>query len=700
MTSVVDLLRRRAEQQPDRLAYGFVPEDEIEDALTYSQLAESAAGVAQALLRRRLAGQPVVLACSSGLDFVRLFFGCLCARVLAVPANVPRRSESLGRLESIMANSGAKAVICSGETQDRFADIVSNASPLRRAAWIDVAELLHAEGAANLMSIDSEAPAFLQYTSGSTATPRGVVVTHANLMHNLRLIARNFGHTEGSRGVIWLPLHHDMGLIGGVLEPLYFGGACYLMPPQAATAEPYRWLRAISRFRATTSGGPNFAYDLCVERIPSHLRKTLDLSSWEVAFCGAEPVRSETLQRFAETFAECGFREEAFYPCYGLAESTLMVTGGDRRRAPKVVSIRRSSLQQNRVAPADPGDELTLVCCGRPDLDQEVVIVNPDTRRRCRDDQIGEIWVKGPSVARGYWRSPPATEATFGGRLADTGEGPYLRTGDLGFFHNGELAVVGRRKEVIIVRGRNHYPQDIEHTVRGSHPLLQHGCCAAFAVEVEGEDRLVLVQEARRSRLADTDALVASVRRAVANEHDLDLYALAFVKPGGVLRTTSGKIQRQACRAAYQEGRLPVFHEWKARPRRERVARPLSRDELLAAPPASRERRLQAHFRELLAIALDADIDAVDLDEPLNSLGLDSLRCLEFKHRFETELEVRLPIDVLMGGVSARQLCRILLEDVEQERPPREQFLADLVAHVQSLSEADLMLLLEQNNAR
>ncbi|MGH9362673.1 MAG: fatty acyl-AMP ligase, partial [Thermoanaerobaculia bacterium] len=352
------------------------------------------------------------------------------------------------------------------------------------------------------------------------------MVTHGNLLHNEAMIAAAFGQSASSVIVGWLPLYHDMGLIGNVLQPLFVGATCILMSPTDFLQQPWRWLDAISRYRASTSGGPNFAYELCVQKIGAEQRAGLDLSSWEVAFNGAEPVRHDTMERFARAFSPCGFRREAFYPCYGLAEATLFVSGGGKGRAPLVMAVESPALERHQVAPAAPESPSgrALVGCGRPWMGQEVAIVDPESHRRCAPGQVGEIWVAGPSVAAGYWRQPEATEQDFRARLADTGEGPFLRTGDLGFVHAGELFVAGRLKDLIILRGRNLYPQDIERTAEGSHPALRPGCGAAFSVDVEGEERLVVVQELDRNREDEAEAAAGAVRRGVAEEHEAQVY--------------------------------------------------------------------------------------------------------------------------------------------------------------------------------
>ncbi len=420
---------------------------------------------------------------------------------------------------------------------------------------------------------DADDLVFLQYTSGSTQTPKGVMVSHGNLLHNSEVMRRLFRHGPDSCGVIWLPPFHDMGLIGGLLQPLYAGFPVVLMTPGAFIQRPRRWLEAVSRYRATTSGGPNFAFELCVERVTAGTKPAagLDLGSWRVAVTGSEPIRAETLERFSRAFAPAGFRREAFFPSYGLAEATLLVSRRLLRRG-DAGSVGRFSARRfgagtppgcPRRRPTTPGGK-DLVSCGAVAPDEEVVIADPETRRRCGAGEVGEIWVRGPSVAHGYWNRPEETAAAFHARL-DDGGGPFLRTGDLGFLRGGELFVAGRIRDLIIIRGANVYPQDVERTVGACHPSLRPDGAAAFAVEADGEERLVVVQEVEALAPDDAAEVLAAVRHAVADAHQLQAYAVVLVRAGRIPRTTSGKIQRTACRTEFQEdGLAGVLASWRA----------------------------------------------------------------------------------------------------------------------------------------
>lgn len=571
ITTFVDLLDYRAKNQPERKAYTFLQDGETEvGKLTYKELDRQARAIASQLQNLDVAGCRALLLYPPGLEFIAAFFGCLYAGVVAVPAYPPRRNQNMSRLQAIVTDAQATVALTTtsllGDIETRFSES-PELSELRWLATDSIATDL--AQAWQKPDVSGDTLAFLQYTSGSTGTPKGVMVSHGNLWHNSGLIQKCFADTPESMGVSWLPPYHDMGLIGGVLQPLYVGAPTILMSPVAFMQRPFRWLEAISRCKATTSGGPNFAYDVCSRKITPEQLASLDLSSWEVAFTGAEPVRAETLEQFAATFAPCGFRKEAFLPCYGMAETTLIVSGGLKTNLPVTRKVDGAALEQNRVVVAKGKEESirTTVGCGQC-LEQNTLIVDPETLTPCLENQVGEIWVLGPSVAQGYWNQPEETTKMFQAYLADTKEGPFLRTGDLGFVQDGELFITGRLKDVIIIRGQNHYPQDIELTVERSHPALRPGCGAAFSVDVKGQERLVIVQEVERSylRKLNVNEVVSAIRQAVAAQHSLQIYATVLVKTGSIPKTSSGKIQRYACRSGFLAGSLNVIEDWSENP--------------------------------------------------------------------------------------------------------------------------------------
>ncbi len=539
-----DILRWRSEHQSDERAFSFVSDgDSGQVAITYAELDSRARGVAVALQACGARGDRALLIYPPGLDFVVALFGCLYAGWIAVPAAMPTTSERRSRLHAIARDALPTVGLTGSAVRAR---VEQELTALR---WLATDELQSSSGEdwrdAHL-ALDH--PAILQYTSGSTESPRGVVLSHGNLAHNTRQIARRFEIDPSSRGVIWLPPFHDMGLIGGILQGIQGGFPITLMSPMAFVRRPARWLETISRERATISGGPNFAYDLCVERVTPRERTGLDLSCWEVAFNGAEPVRAETLERFADAFAGSGFRREAFYPCYGLAEATLMVSGGKKSAAPTVLTL---------------DDGARLVSCGAVIDEHDLRIVEPASCVEVSPGQVGEAWVRGPSVAQGYWGQLTLTMHTFSGHLAGAGEGPFLRTGDLGFLHDGELYVTGRSKSLLVVAGRNLHAEDIENTVARSHQQGWPGGVAAVSVDDDGRERLVVLQEVSTRSEADLDHIVHAIRLRVAEQHQVPVSTIVLLRPGALPRTSSGKPRRHACRDAVLEGAVDVLREWR-----------------------------------------------------------------------------------------------------------------------------------------
>ncbi|MDF0668409.1 MAG: amino acid adenylation domain-containing protein [Nitrospira sp.] len=558
MVTLVDLARHRADSFTDRTAYTFLTDGESEACeVTYGELDRQSRAIAAWLQSLGAQGERAILLYPPGLDYIAAFFGCLYADVVAVPAYPPQRKRTLARLQAVLADSGATFALTTTKIRagvERLSRRDSGIDELKKVQWVETDAPPQAiESAWKQPALTSRTLAFLQYTSGSTGSPKGVMVSHENLLHNQRMIQQAFGHTEETTVLGWLPLYHDMGLIGNVLQPLYLGRPCVLMSPVHFMQKPYRWLSAISRYRATTSGAPNFAYDLCVRQISVAERASLDLSSWSVAFNGSEPIHAGTLDRFSETFGPCGFRREAFYPCYGLAEATLFVGGAEAGAVPVLKTVEKAAMERGEMIDGSQAGTSTrrLVGCGRTGADQQVIIVDPETRSRRHQRQVGEIWVKGASVAQGYWNRPATTAITFSATTADTIEGPFLRTGDLGVIQDGELFVVGRVKDLIIIRGRNHHPQDIEATVQESHPSLKPGGGAAFSIPINDEEQLVVVQEVVGAPTVDLDDVASEISRAVTEHHEIQVHAVVLIKPGTLPKTSSGKVQRHLCRTRF-----------------------------------------------------------------------------------------------------------------------------------------------------
>ncbi len=564
-THLVDRLRYWTEQQPTETAYYYLVDgDDEEEKLTYEQLDRRARAIGAKLVSLGMAGQRALLLYLPGLDFVCGFFGCLYAGATPVPAYPPRRNRNVSRLEDITEDAQAKAALTVCDVYERMQSNLDNAPGLKQIQWLTT-DRVEDEWADKWTrpTITPDMVGLLQYTSGSTGTPKGVVITHGNLMANCEMIVQSFEFTRDGCGMTWLPTYHDMGLLGGVLSPMYFGRPNVLMSPMAFMMKPVRWLRAITRYKVTVSGGPNFAYDLCNEKIVDEDCGGLDLSTWQVAFNGAEPIRPETLDAFSRKFARYGFRPETHYPCYGMAETTLIVTGGYKQAPPIIRVFDGRELDDGRVVPlpADHPHGRRLVGSGHARENVYLAIVNAETCSPAPAGRVGEIWVQSPSVGQGYWNKPEETERAFGGRLAGD-EAAWLRTGDLGFIDGQQLFVTGRLKDMIIVRGVNRYPQDIESTIDQASDLVRRACSAAFAVELDGKERLIVVCEVERRRDAQWDEVIEKIRRGITLDHEIAPDAVILVKAGSIPKTSSGKVQRHICRDDFLEQKLAVVAEF------------------------------------------------------------------------------------------------------------------------------------------
>ncbi|WP_426403211.1 fatty acyl-AMP ligase [Streptomyces sp. R-07] len=537
--------------------------------MTYAEMDRRARRIASVLQDRGAAGAPALLLYSSTADFLAAYVGCLYAGVVAVPAPLPGggpRGGRSDRVTSVLRDTGARLVL----TESANAPDVSRwlADSLLDGVACLATDLpgLGDPDAWRPVRTRPDDLAFLQYTSGSVSDPRGVMVSHRNLMANQHLLQQVLGTTAEDRFGGWLPHFHDMGFIAHLLHPVWLGGHSVQMSPVSFVKRPLRWLQAIDAYGVTVGGGPNFCYDLCTERITDEEIAGLDLSRWRLALNGAEPVRPATLDAFARRFAPAGLRAEALYPCYGLAEATLLVSAGAPGSPYTTTTADPAALEHGRLAPAPAAaDGRALAGCG-PATGYDLRIVDPEDRGELPPGTVGEIWLRGDSVAQGYWRRPTETEETFRATL-DDGETGFLRTGDLGVIEDGHLYVTGRLKELIILNGRNLYPQDVEHAVRGIAPALNPGVGAAFSVDAGGREQLVLVQEIRDTspdrteESADRRALVRRIQETVGVEFNVPLANVLLVPAGTVRRTTSGKIQRALMRALFLEGALRARHE-------------------------------------------------------------------------------------------------------------------------------------------
>ncbi len=682
--NLLEALRYWANALPNKVAFYYTDgETDSDQSLTYAELDHAARAVAVKILENHKPGERGLLLYPPCMEFVVGFFGCLYAGCIAVPAYPPRRSRKGARIQGIAQDCRAQFALT---TADTVAQILKDEG---MRAETQSMQLIATDSVDRSMAIqygdlpvDPKDIAVLQYTSGSTGQPKGVVLTHANLIRNSEMISVLFQNNHSKRGVSWLPMYHDMGLVGGVLSPVYMSATMTLMSPMSFMQRPIRWLKTISKYQATTSGGPNFAYQLCVDKVTEEELETLDLSSWEVAFNGAEPVRASTLQMFTEKFSRCGFRHQTHFPCYGMAETTLIVTGGPFQQKPVIRTFDSRRLDARMVTPVseDAREARGMVGCGHATANETVLIVDTETLKPLGEDLIGEIWVQSPSVGHGYWEKDELTQTTFRAKTAD-GQGPFLRTGDLGFWSEGQLYVAGRVKDLIIVRGVNRYPQDIEETVEQCHESISSSAAAAFADDSGPRERLIIAVEVQRSLESDWGPVVQAIRRAVTQVHELPPDAVVLVRHGSLPKTSSGKIQRHACLKGFRESNLRVIHQW--------LSWEDGLPEQMPMIAAATLEDLKSGFQRSSGAkkTRDPDPDVVDLvrravksvaqerakllDLDTNvivDLGLDSLERLQIAHTLENAVGGRFPEEVLQEIETVREIAEAIEQNFGKER--------------------------------
>lgn len=639
---------------PERRAYTFLANGRDEGrVLTYGLLSRLAGRCAWRLREQVEPGDRVLVLHENSLDFLIGFMGCIVAGAVAVPVpplDTSRLKRTLPRLQSVVTDCDAAAVLASAAICDELDSVAAEGAPegVRRITLDHLDEGPIFES----VPVAGDDLALLQYTSGSTSAPKGVMVTHANLLDNLARLQRAFEYGPESTTVTWMPYFHDYGLIDGLLEPLFAAASAYVISPVAFVKRPWTWLEAVSRYRATHIHGPNFAYEMCVERGVERVSSTLDLSSLVVAACAAEPVRESTAQRFIAAYRPYGFRPEAFSPAYGMAEATLVVSATPNGVPHRTRYLAAEALQAGRCVEVPPSTPRArpVVSCGAPAGEALLRIVDPETGRELPDDTVGELWLANASVASGYWKQPEESALTFGARTA-SGAGPMLRTGDLAFTHGGELYITGRLKDVVIVHGQNHYPQDIELSVEGADPAIRPTCVAAFSIEGEEGERLVIAAELGRPDV-ESEAVFAAIRSAVSEQHQLACSAIVLLPKGSIPKTSSGKIQRRACRTAYLAGAFTPLAEWKA----PEPARPAAETPAAGDGTAAWERWL----RRLLAERRRIPEAAVDSSVPFSSFGLSSLEAVEIAASIEARTQRDIPVTALWEYPSIRSFAEFL----------------------------------------
>ncbi|MEE2732357.1 MAG: AMP-binding protein [Pseudomonadota bacterium] len=688
--NLVDMLMQRAQSSGRAVYANFLNSDgEMDEQLTFRELHQSACLIGASLREQGLAGRTVLLLFLPGLDYIRAFFGCLYAGAIPVPAYPPTGTKDLQRLGKIAMDCHAGAILSNSGLLPQVTGWQSGLGITWDVPRICVDHLLWTDMPDEFIPFQAQPEdiAFLQYTSGSTGHPKGVVVTHANLLANFAQILQGFlrenpmvDWLEELRSVCWLPPFHDMGLIGGILTPIFAGAQVTLMAPMTFLRRPDVWLKSLSLQRAHISGGPNFAYDYCLQKVTDSQMQGLDLSRWKVAYNGAEPVQADVIQRFSARFASSGFDRKAFFPCYGLAEASLFVSGALGGRGARTLAADQLALQQGRfMAPGaksvDPHQE--LVSSGRIAEGTKVRIVQPDTRSACAEGEVGEIWVSGPSVAQGYWAKPTLSESTFKARIeGEASSERYLRTGDLGFRWKNELYVTGRIKELIIVAGRNLYPQDIEQTVQASHEGFRRRGGAAFGMPGSGREQLVILQELQRNGNCNNDlALMAAMAaRAVAARHGVLPTVVVLLPLNALPRTSSGKLQRVEARQRYQEGILKSLHIWRSgssqEPRKGLPESSAGMDELMHL---DWQEALCLDVQMWVAEKLDVELHHVSLDSTFVDMGMDSVEAVELVERLQERIGRPIPVIEMLRYPTVRALIEHLAEERRQHELLRQE---------------------------
>ncbi len=683
----VELLSFRAIAQPDAVAFRFLTYTATgveKETVTFQQLDARARTIAAQLLTQCQPGDRALMLYPSGIEFIAAYFGCLYAGVIAVPGYPPKRNQKLGRLLSLVQNCQAKVAMTDLQThviaQPQFADVTE----LRSLAWVVTdslpADTLRIVGqpVVELPQVSIDDIAFLQYTSGSTGDPKGVMVTHANLMANSRSIYTAMDHGPDTVFVGWLPLFHDMGLIGNVLQPVFAGIPSTLMSPASFLQRPMRWLEAIAEYRATTSGGPNFAYDLCVGSVKDEDLARLDLHSWQVAFNGAEPIRPASIKAFSDKFAICGFTPDAHYACYGMAETTLIITGATAGKGIHTTCFDEAQLKKNQAVACGNSTAASheLVSCGVARREQGVLIVDPETLVQCTDGQIGEIWAYGDSNAKGYWQNPEATQRTFAAYTAGTNQGPFLRTGDLGFLHQRQLYIAGRLKDVVIIRGMNHYPQDIELTAFESDPAFMPNGAAAFAVEENGQEQLVVVLEVRRTHLRsfDPQALARAIQQAVVLQHELQVHSIIFIKPGQLPKTSSGKVQRQTCKQRFLAGEIdPIGRVDKFSDVMPDALQGFDRQAWQSLPHSEQGNVIADYLAGVFEVYAQLPAGSIQRDVAFIGYGLDSLALTQIAASIADELDIQLQVQHLFECENIAALAASLNQKLRDPANKRQR---------------------------
>jgi len=648
---MVSLLIRNAKKFEDKALYIFLDDGQNESLrLSYREVVTKSQAVGAELQKKGKKGDHILLLFPAGVEFVIALFACFIAGMVAIPAYPPRRKKVDARFLSILHDASPTCIFATLQILQDLENIDLE------GAMKDGINMLAFESISEEQANEWEDPnvskddiVLLQYTSGSTGTPKGIMVSHGNMIHNSECIKQSFGFDENMIVVNWLPNFHDMGLIGNLIQPAYVGGSVVTMTPIKFIQDPLNWLKSITKYKGTCSGAPNFAYDYCTDKISVDHSENLDLSSLKVLYNGSEPVRKHSIERFEKHFMDAGFKAKQFFPCYGMAETVLIISGGDYTADPVYFKADAKALESNKALDATEGEEERfLTACGFPWMGMSVTIINPETRQPSPINEIGEIWVKGGSVAQGYWNKPEETRNTFQAYIEGTDNGPWLRTGDLGFIHEGQLYVSGRLKDLIIIRGSNFFPNDIEHSVENCHEAIRKDSSAVFSTDIDGEEKLILLAEIERTHiqtLAENEVFEA-IRTAVFAEHGIQPFAINLLRTGSTFKTSSGKIQRFAMKKAWLNNDLNAVAAWEMKPDKGNLSPEI----------ATRPEFLREWMINWMAQQLELDPGSIDPDKPVSAYGLDSITAVSLERDVNKQFGVEWPIESFLRDNSVNQL--------------------------------------------
>ncbi len=647
---MVSLLLKNADRFEDKALYIFLDNGQNESMrVSYRDVVNKAKAVAAELQENGEKGNHILLLFPAGIEFIVSLFGCFLAGMVAIPAYPPRRKKVDPRFLSILHDAKPSTILATQQIHADLEQVDTNGARLDKVRTL-IYESIQSNQEHEWINpgVNGDDILLLQYTSGSTGTPKGIMVSHWNMIHNSECIRRSFGFDENMIVVNWLPNFHDMGLIGNLIQPAYVGGSVVTMPPIKFIQEPLNWLKSISEYKGTCSGAPNFAYDYCVDKIPNDADENLDLSSLNVLYSGSEPVRKKTLERFCTRFKGAKFTAKQFFPCYGMAETVLIVTGGDYKADPVYFNADVKALEENLIVAAKDGQESRpITACGFPWQGMSVCIVNPETKTGSPSRKIGEIWVKGPSVTLGYWNKSKETKETFHAYIEGSDDGPWMRTGDLGFIHDGQLYVSGRLKDLIIIRGANFFPNDIEYSVENCHPALRKNASTAFSMDIGDEEKLIIIQEIERAYMHDfnEEEIFESIRKVVFEDHGIQADKIILARMGSIKKTSSGKTQRFAMRKIYSDGEINVLASWEKKPEKENVSSIGFRPEFL-----------REWLINWMAQKLELDPGKIDTDKPVSAYGLDSITAVSLERDVNKQFGVEWPIESFLKNNSVNQL--------------------------------------------